>query len=116
MATLSVNTMTASGTSLASTLTAVTSAGDTFANDGSTMMVLNNANATSVYVATVVTGQTYGGYAVADQTVSLAASTTLVVGPFPVAVFGKTITMTWAGSVPATDCKVALFAVPRTGQ
>lgn len=73
-------------------LVAGTADGHQFPNDGRVLLyVVNGAAATRDL--TIVTGRTYGGKAIADQTVTVQITGTNggrhVIGPFPVAVYNQ---------------------------
>ena len=89
MATLTVQTTTDVGITL--TFTAV-SASDEFTNDGQTKIIVNNGDV-AVNNVTIVTTQTVAGLAVADRTVAVAASDIDIIGPFPVSLYGSTVTV-----------------------
>lgn len=70
-------------------LTAAVAGGHTFVNDGSTVLILQNTNG-SARTITVTTGQTVDNLAVADLTITLAATTgRLLTATFPRSVYNQ---------------------------
>ncbi len=60
-------------------------------NTGKTNVQVRNADAGGAHSVTFVTPVTVGGKAVADQVVSIPASTTRQFGDFPVSVYGSSL-------------------------
>lgn len=89
MATLPVQTTSDQGVTL--TFTAV-SASDDFVNDGQTKIIIDNADA-SVNNVTIITTQTVAGLQVADRPVTVDAGTVEIIGPFPVSLYGSSVTV-----------------------
>ena len=82
MAALTVQTSLLNGVVKAA-LVAATAGGDTFVNDGKTIFEVNNADASGITVT--VTGQRLLHFDTsATKTISVAATTTTLIGPFPV--------------------------------
>jgi hypothetical protein len=120
MAAISINTAVAGGTLLSGVVAAASASGDTFSNDGNTLLTLQQLSTANIYTVNIATGGTAGGYSIADQsvTVTSTAGAIVVAGPFPVATFGRNVAVTYSGSVnnsQATELRVAAFTVPRTG-
>lgn len=59
--------------------------------DGKTIVVVRNADAGAPHSVTFVTTATLGGFAVADQTVSIPASSSREFGGFDTRLFGKSL-------------------------
>lgn len=87
MATLSVLEITRAGVDVGAV--AAGAGGDEFANTGEEFLYVKNADA-SGKVVTIVTQQTIDGQAVADRTVSVAASEEKFIGPFQTSVYNDT--------------------------
>lgn len=73
-------------------------------NDGVTWLEIRNAGA-STRTFTAVINNTVDGQAVTNPTVTLAASATKKVGPFPVAIYGTTFNC----NVDHTDIKLTAY-------
>jgi hypothetical protein len=101
VATLTVQTSAVAGTAL--TANSAAGGGDTFANDGRTLFKAINGDASPTTI-TFVTTQTIGSadLAVADNDVSVAASADEIIGPFPVATFGSTVSVTYSSVTSLT--------------
>ncbi len=87
MATLTVVQIPKTGIELI--LTAAAGGGDAFANDGQTILILNNASGGDI-VATFVTQNTVDGLAVADRTVTITAGDLECVGDLNPNVYNDT--------------------------
>ena len=86
------------------TITPVTPAnGDTFTNDGNTVIVVYNGSGGGI-TFNVVTSQTVEtDLAVADRTESTANGATDVFGPFNTGIYGTTVTLnTWSDTTSVT--------------
>ncbi len=83
-------------------------ASSTFVNDGKRTVVHIVNGATSMNI-TLVTPNTVDGLAVADRVVAIGSSEEHFVGPFPISVYGTTITMT---SDDVVDGTIAFLEVP----
>ena len=79
-------------------------AGNTFQNDGKVLIVARNSGVTPRNI-TMTTPGTVDGEAIGDPVYSLAASATVILGPFDPAVYGHTMTIT------AAHAEVMLTAV-----
>lgn len=106
---LTVTAVSKAGAAIA-TANSNTTDGNTFANDGRTFLYLSNPGA-STAVVTVATGASVGGFAVADQTITLLTTVEKIAGPFDPALFNDanglvTITFSDAG---AADVDVMAF-------
>ena len=87
MAALTVQTIPLLGVQKA-TLVAAATAGDTFVNDGKTIFEVNNADVSATTVT--ITGQRNLPLDTSStKTVSVAASTTQIIGPFPVGNYNR---------------------------
>jgi hypothetical protein len=75
--------------------------GDTFTNTGSELLIVKNAAGAPINV-TVVTTQTVDGLAVADKVVSVTNGTTRSLGPWPRAVYGSTVSVTYSAVTSIT--------------
>ena len=111
MASLSVDTMglDASGTSI--TWASASGSGDSFSNNGRTVVVCMNG-ATSACAVTVAANQTVtdASLSVPDLTVSVAASTTIAIGPLPKVTFNDAsgdVALTYANE---STLQIALIA------
>ncbi len=96
MAALSVATAALGGVDIAAAAANV--GGDTFANDGKTVLEIINGSGGAI-VTTVVTSGTepVTGLAIADLVISTGATTTKRAGPFPIDQFGSTVSLTYDG-------------------
>lgn len=65
---------------------AASAGGDTFTNDGMTMLLAKNASGGAITI-TIAVGQTVDGQTVTSKTVSVPASQTMLIGPFPLAIY-----------------------------
>lgn len=83
MGTYTAQTVTRTG--VAPTANAV-AASDTFANDGRTILIVENGSGGELTV-TLVTQGTVDGAAIADKTVTVANGATKAIGPFPPTVY-----------------------------
>lgn len=92
------------------------SLGNSFFNDGKTYLIVQKAATAATSTLTIATGGTVGGYAIDNQSVSLAQSTTntlYVIGPFSTDVFNDSsnnVTVTY--SEGTTGVKVAAVRMP----
>lgn len=82
---LTVTSLGASGVTVAYA-NADTEHDNSFANNGKTILVMENGGASTATV-TIMTGATTGGYAVADQAIAFTAGATKIAGPFAKDVF-----------------------------
>lgn len=94
-----------------STPAAAAPGGDTFVNDGKTYLRVTNAHAASARTVTVDAPGTcnfgVAAHAGHDSVSSVAALTTEEIGPFPVAQFSETCSVTYSDS--AADLTVAVI-------
>jgi len=107
---LNVQTVGKAGTAL-SFANADTVNGNKFPNDGRTYIELWNNGSTGSATVTIATGAVVGGYAVADQQISLSIGQIKKAGPFDPAIFNNSngdITMTITGT-GAADVDIAVF-------
>lgn len=95
MATLTVQEYDRDG--LVPTYAACAAGGDTFLNNGDTFIHVKNAQAAATVTVTIVTQASVDGLAVADKTVTIAATEDAIIGPFPTSVYN-----TAAGMVTLT--------------
>ena len=96
MAALSVVTNALTGVDIAAASAAV--GGDTFTNDGTTRAILINGSGGAIVTTFVTSGtEAITGLAIADLTVSTGGTSTKIAGPFPVAQFGSTVSITYDG-------------------
>lgn len=65
---------------------AASAGGDTFTNDGMTMLLVKNGSGSAITVTELI-GQTIDGQAVTAKTVSVPAGQTMLLGPFPAAIY-----------------------------
>ena len=87
MATLTVTPITRSGIALPST--AAGASGDVFTNTGKEALIVNNGGGVDTTV-TITTPCTVDGLAVGDRTVTVGASATKIIGPFPTGYYNNT--------------------------
>jgi hypothetical protein len=88
---------TRNGDQLGAGVTADATNGNHFANDGNTLLMVFGVTATKA--VTVVTSGTVGGLAVADLPARpVAAGEYHLMGPFPVALFGSQVEVTYEAS------------------
>ena len=97
MAALTVNA--APGLTAADSAGAVLAAGgDTFANDGQTLVALTNTDAAAREVTFVATGLcSHGG--LHNHSVTVPAGGRRVIGPFPLNRFGRSVATTYASGI-----------------
>ena len=89
-------------------LTAAAGGGDTFANDGQTLFVAANGSGGAIVITvTGVAGAKTYNYAI-PKTRSATAGKTTIMGPFPVAVFSGTCSVTYDGVTSLTVAPVSL--------
>lgn len=106
MAALTVQQITRDGITPA--LAAAASGGDTFSNSGREILWFQNNHASDPRTLTIVTSATVDGLAVTDRTVTVTAvNDNAFCGPFPVATYGTTVSLTYSDS--AADCKIGVF-------
>lgn len=106
MAALTVQNIVRAG--LEASYSAVLTAGNTFTNDGQRTFI-HVVNGSTAMVVTIATPATADGLAVADRTVSVGANEEHFIGPFPIAVYGTTVTVTVDDQ---TDGTMAALKVP----
>jgi hypothetical protein len=89
MATLTVQTITRAGVTVALVPAGTTSAGDEFVNDGRTFLEVNNAHASASRTVTIVSRVTSPppGTAAANVLVNVNPNTRVKIGPFPTQAF-----------------------------
>jgi len=111
MAALTVNTIDYDGLNVASAYVAA-AASQEFANDGRTFVHVKNTDGSS-HTITFTTTATVSGLAVADNTVTIAATTgEQMIGPFPTSVYNASdgnIDITWSDT---TGMTIAVFKLP----
>ena len=94
---------------------AVTAAGDSFANDGRTFVIIKNSSGANAYTVATTTPATAYGQAIADGSTSVGTSASVLFGPFPTAAFndsGGAVALAYTGTAPATDLTVKVFSLP----
>lgn len=110
MALLTVQEISRSG--LGPTYASAAGGGDTFANDGRTMVHIKNGGGAPITL-TAVTPLVVDGLAVADLTVTVTNGQERMVGPFPVGTFNDPATgqvaLTYSG---VTSVTVGVFRLP----
>lgn len=102
MATVAVQQAAAGGTAL--TFNAASGGGDKFPAGDHVCVIVKNSDA-SPHSPTFVTPNTAGGFAVADDTVAVAAGTEVCFGPFPSAFWADTnglVSVTWSATTSMT--------------
>ena len=106
MAALTPQTLALAASGLSITFNSCGASGDTFANLGKTFVVLKNGVTASCAVTFTATQNiTDASLAVPDLTVSVSASTSVAVGPFPKPTFNNAssaVAMTYANSATLT--------------
>jgi hypothetical protein len=85
--------------------------GDSFPNDGSTILVIKNGGGSPITL-TCVTTITIDGLAVTDLTATIGAGETRAVGPFPTNYYSTTVSLTYSG---VTTVNVCALRVTPTG-
>lgn len=81
--------------------------GDSWPNDGKTRCLFINGSGGAITVTIVTSGtDPTTGLAIADQTVVVGATSTHMTKPFPIGLFGSTVSMTYSG---VTTFTVALI-------
>lgn len=98
MAALTTSSVVAAG--LTDTLAAV-AASDTFTNSGSEWIEVANASGGSINV-TITASQTYLGETITSRVVAVGNGARKKIGPFPVAIFGTTTTVTCSATSSVT--------------
>jgi len=94
-------------------LTAAVSDGHSFTNDGQTVLLCQNTNA-SARTVTVVSTQTVDGLAVADLAIVVPATTgRMVTATFPRTVYNQTDGSVWINYSATADLKVAAVRIPK---
>lgn len=91
------------------TFQAAASGGDTFANDGQTMLHVKNSSGAAITVTVNSVTPCDQGFD-HDAVVSVPAGGERIIGPFSVARFGTTVGVTYSG---VTGLTVAAIKVPR---
>lgn len=127
MATLTVNELTAAGLRIDNKLAAVAAGGDRFTNDGLTVLWFKNSHSSNAYTVTATVQKTVvnkSGYGDATKSNSISVTGTggaraeVWAGTFPRIAYnnvnGQTL-LTYSGSAPATDLKVAVFKLYNGG-
>lgn len=109
MAALTVLTPAVSGALLGAV--AAAGGGDTFVNNGSTLLYLKNGSGGSITVTIITAGATRQGVAIADVSVVLAAGEERVVGPFDPSDFNGAsgISLTYSGVTSLTVRPISLI-------
>lgn len=94
-------------------LTAV-AASDTFANDGNTYLIVDNASGGNrVVTCTGVAGT--GNYNIAPvKALTIATLKNGAMGPFPVDVWGQTVTVTYDGTTTTTAAVISVASAINT--
>lgn len=95
---------------------AVAAGGDTVPNDGNSFLLVVNSSGANAYTLTIATPGTTHGEPIADRAVTIAVSSTYLIGPFPTDIYsdsGGYVSLSYTGSAPATDLKVKMFSIPR---
>lgn len=94
MATLTVQSSAVTGTTV--TWNSAAAGGDDFTNNGSTAIIVRNDDVSSTNV-TIVTSQVMEtDLAIDDRVVAVGASVYKIIGPFPQALYGSTINLTYS--------------------
>lgn len=114
MATLTVHTITRSGTLTTLVAAGTTTAGDEFVNDGLSFLEVNNAHASAARTVTVKSRVVTAppGTAPADQAVVVNANTRVKIGPFPTQAFNDAssrVKVTYSNS--GADLTVGVFSL-----
>ena len=92
---------------------AASAGGDTLPNDGSTLLLVNNASGASITVTLPLT-RTVDGQAAASKTVAVAASTTAIIGPFATSDYNDATGSLAVAYSAVTSVTVKGITVPRT--
>ena len=86
--------------------------GQSFTNNGKTILIVQKESGADTSTLTIVTGATLGGFAVADRVVTLAPGDTQVIGPFDPQIFSNSsnlVTLAWeAGTTGTTVAAVSV--------
>ena len=93
-------------------LVSAAAGGDVFANNGKTFLVARNANGAATRTVTFAITQLVDGVTPAGKAVTIAASTTKVLGPFPTGIYNNTsgqVAVTYSDS--AADITVQAFTL-----
>ncbi len=89
--------------------------GNAIRNTGKEFVELVNANATTARVVTFPTPVTPGGLALADQSISVAAASRTLVGPFSPNLFNQTdgkVYINYVSGAEAADVTVRAYRFP----
>lgn len=106
-----VTTVTKSGVAQPAQTTGDSVNGHYFLNDGTTILEIVSSDAGSQTV-TIQTSKTVDGYALADQTVTMAAGTTQYVGPFTTGTFNQSgSTQVYVDTTVSTTIKFRAFSI-----
>ena len=82
---------------------AAASGGDSFANTGVEMLIVQNGATVSQTVTMVyATGTTYDGSTPTNKTAAVAAAGVQILGPFPTEKYGATVSFTYSAVVSLT--------------
>lgn len=110
MAVLTVTQITRSG--VLESLTAASSTGDSFPNDGNTFLVVKNGGASAITV-TIATPAKVWGIDIAELSISVGAGATMFIGPFPEPVFNDANGRVNVSYSAVTSVSVGAFALIR---
>lgn len=99
MATIVISPVTRSG--VAPTFAAATAGGDTFANDGQTVLDVNNASGGSITVTVIAVAKCNQG-SLHNAVETVLTLTHGIIGPFPVARFGRIVSVTYSAVTTVT--------------
>jgi len=84
--------------------------GHSFQNTGRTFLLIRNAHATQARTITIQTPQTVLGLAVAELVVTIAATLSRLIGPFPTATFNQSGGLVYVDySDVGADVKISVY-------
>jgi hypothetical protein len=106
---LAVNELTRAGVAPAAETTGDPVNNHSLGNDGATFLLVRNAHATVAQTLTVHFTKTIDGQAVTARTISVPATTSRYIGPFPVADYGTVVGI----DVSTSDLKLSAYHVSR---
>lgn len=105
---LTVNSITRTGLTVPAETTGDVANGNSVANDGRVFLLAHNTNgASTARTLTVHFTATVDGATVSDKTYSIAAGVSKMIGPFPMNLYGSTMTL----NVDNAEMKVTAFHI-----
>jgi hypothetical protein len=112
MAALSIDSLTLAASGQSITWNSCGASGDTFANTGKVVVLAQNGASAAVLTVAATQALTDASLSVPDLAVSVGASDTIAIGPFPIATFNdasNSVAMTYASSSTLTIAVVKYY-------